>query len=55
MIRVSVEDQGIGIEEEARKNLFQPFKQAQRAAGGTGEKCFVVFFFNYVSYNCILN
>lgn len=37
MIRVSVEDTGIGIEEEARKNLFQPFKQAQRSAGGTGE------------------
>ena len=36
MIRVSVEDRGIGIPEDVRKNLFQPFKQAQRMAGGTG-------------------
>lgn len=49
MIRVSVEDQGIGIEEEARKKLFQPFEQAQRSAGGTGEfannrVCYSLFF-----------
>ena len=36
MILVSVEDTGIGIAEEARQNLFQSFKQAQRMAGGTG-------------------
>ena len=36
MILVSVEDAGIGITEEARKNLFQSFQQAQRMAGGTG-------------------
>jgi signal transduction histidine kinase len=36
MVLVTVEDLGIGICEEARKNLFQPFKQAQRMAGGTG-------------------
>ena len=36
MILVSVEDTGIGIAEEARENLFQSFKQAQRMAGGTG-------------------
>ena len=36
MVLVTVEDRGIGITEEARKNLFQPFKQAQRMAGGTG-------------------
>ena len=36
MIRVSVEDRGIGIPEDDRKNLFQPFKQAQRMTGGTG-------------------
>mmetsp|Transcript_22374 Transcript_22374/g.21603 ORF Transcript_22374/g.21603 Transcript_22374/m.21603 type:complete len:964 (-) Transcript_22374:241-3132(-) len=35
-IRVSVEDTGIGIATEARMSLFQPFKQAQRSAGGTG-------------------
>jgi signal transduction histidine kinase len=35
MVLVTVEDSGIGICEEARKNLFQPFKQAQRMAGGT--------------------
>eukprot|EP01033_Poteriospumella_lacustris_P024608 gene24609-gene21063 len=31
-----VEDSGIGLSEEAMKNLFNPFKQAQRLAGGTG-------------------
>jgi signal transduction histidine kinase len=36
MVLVTVEDSGIGICEGARKNLFQPFKQAQRMAGGTG-------------------
>ena len=36
MVLVTVEDSGIGITEEARKHLFQPFKQAQRMAGGTG-------------------
>eukprot|EP00596_Hydrurales_sp_CCMP1899_P000659 CAMPEP_0119037016 /NCGR_PEP_ID=MMETSP1177-20130426/5105_1 /TAXON_ID=2985 /ORGANISM="Ochromonas sp, Strain CCMP1899" /LENGTH=533 /DNA_ID=CAMNT_0006997681 /DNA_START=1096 /DNA_END=2697 /DNA_ORIENTATION=- len=36
MILITVEDSGIGISEQARKDLFQPFKQAQRMAGGTG-------------------
>ncbi|KAK0360230.1 hypothetical protein LTR94_028107, partial [Friedmanniomyces endolithicus] len=31
-----IEDTGIGVSEEAMKNLFNPFKQAQRLAGGTG-------------------
>eukprot|EP01040_Poterioochromonas_malhamensis_P015723 gene15723-biopygen3741 len=31
-----VEDTGIGLSEEAMKHLFNPFKQAQRLAGGTG-------------------
>jgi signal transduction histidine kinase len=35
-IRVNIEDTGIGLSKEARENLFQPFKQAQRLAGGTG-------------------
>jgi CheY-like chemotaxis protein len=35
-IRISIEDSGIGISEEACKDLFQPFKQVQRLAGGTG-------------------
>mmetsp|Transcript_35721 Transcript_35721/g.33855 ORF Transcript_35721/g.33855 Transcript_35721/m.33855 type:complete len:838 (+) Transcript_35721:304-2817(+) len=35
-IRVSIEDTGIGLSEESRKSLFQPFKQVQRMAGGTG-------------------
>jgi hypothetical protein len=35
-VRISIEDNGIGLSEEARKNLFQPFKQAQRMVGGTG-------------------
>jgi CheY-like chemotaxis protein len=36
MVLITVEDNGIGIAVEARLNLFQPFKQAQRMAGGTG-------------------
>lgn len=35
-LRVSIEDTGIGLSEDARENLFLPFKQAQRLAGGTG-------------------
>jgi signal transduction histidine kinase/CheY-like chemotaxis protein len=31
-----VEDSGIGVPEDAMKFLFQPFKQTQRLAGGTG-------------------
>jgi signal transduction histidine kinase/DNA-binding NarL/FixJ family response regulator len=36
MVLVEVEDSGIGIPEAERVNLFQPFKQTQRRAGGTG-------------------
>ena len=36
MLLVMVEDNGIGITEENQRKLFQPFKQAQRSAGGTG-------------------
>ena len=36
MLLFTVEDNGIGITTTARKNLFQPFQQAQRMAGGTG-------------------
>jgi signal transduction histidine kinase len=35
-VRVSIEDNGIGLSKDDRENLFQPFKQAQRLAGGTG-------------------
>jgi signal transduction histidine kinase len=35
-IRISIEDIGIGLSEKTRKTLFQPFRQAQRIAGGTG-------------------
>jgi signal transduction histidine kinase len=35
-ILISVEDAGIGISEKERMDLFQPFKQVQRLAGGTG-------------------
>ena len=36
MVLVTVEDNGIGISDKGKKQLFQPFKQAQRSAGGTG-------------------
>ena len=35
-VLVTIQDTGIGISEENKKNLFQPFGQAQRHAGGTG-------------------
>jgi CheY-like chemotaxis protein len=35
-IRIEIEDSGIGISEDMMSNLFNPFKQAQRLAGGTG-------------------
>jgi signal transduction histidine kinase len=36
VIRIEVEDSGIGISDAVRSNLFAQFKQAQRLAGGTG-------------------
>jgi CheY-like chemotaxis protein len=33
---VEIEDNGIGMSEEAMESLFRPFKQTQRLAGGTG-------------------
>jgi hypothetical protein len=33
---LEVEDDGIGISTKSRQTLFQPFKQAQNMAGGTG-------------------
>jgi CheY-like chemotaxis protein len=35
-IRIEVEDQGIGISADEMKDLFAPFRQAQRLTGGTG-------------------
>ena len=35
-LRFEVLDRGIGLSEEAMKTLFNPFRQAQRLAGGTG-------------------
>jgi len=36
MIRIIVEDTGIGIPDDVKRGLFQPYAQAQRFAGGTG-------------------
>jgi signal transduction histidine kinase/CheY-like chemotaxis protein len=35
-LRFEVQDSGVGLSEEAMQTLFNPFKQAQRLAGGTG-------------------
>ena len=35
-LRISVEDEGIGVNEEVAKTLFKPFQQTMRLAGGTG-------------------
>jgi CheY-like chemotaxis protein len=35
-VRFEIEDTGIGMSEEAMASLFNPFKQTQRLAGGTG-------------------
>ena len=35
-LRFEVSDHGVGLTEEGRKNLFNPFQQAQKLAGGTG-------------------
>ena len=35
-VEVSVEDNGVGIADETKAALFQPFAQAQRLTGGTG-------------------
>ncbi len=36
MVMVMVEDTGIGLADEEKDIIFEPFKQAQRSAGGTG-------------------
>jgi signal transduction histidine kinase len=36
LLQFEVQDTGIGLSEEAIQMLFNPFKQAQRMAGGTG-------------------
>jgi two-component system sensor histidine kinase/response regulator len=35
-IRIVVEDQGIGMSQQSKADLFQPFQQTMRLAGGTG-------------------
>ncbi len=35
-LRFEVQDTGIGLSDQAMQSLFNPFKQAQRLAGGTG-------------------
>ena len=38
-----IEDHGVGVPEELRETLFQPFRQAQRHAGGTGLGLYSLF------------
>ncbi len=35
-LRFEVQDTGVGMSDDAMQDLFKPFKQAQRLAGGTG-------------------
>lgn len=43
VVLVTVEDTGVGIKEEDRKNLFQPTRQIQRGAGGAGHGLFCLY------------
>jgi CheY-like chemotaxis protein len=36
MLRITVEDEGIGISDDKKSSLFKPFQQTMRLAGGTG-------------------
>jgi CheY-like chemotaxis protein len=36
MLCISVEDEGIGVSDDMKLSLFQPFQQTMRLAGGTG-------------------
>lgn len=40
ILRVTIEDSGIGIPNEARQKLFQPFTQAQRMTGLINQRRF---------------
>ena len=40
---MTVEDHGVGVSEELRETLFQPFRQAQRHTGGTGLGLYSLF------------
>ena len=42
-IIVTIEDHGVGVAEEMRETLFQPFRQAQRMTGGTGLGLYSLF------------
>lgn len=36
MVRLEIEDNGLGIEEDARKKVFEPFYTTKKAGEGTG-------------------
>ena len=40
---MTIEDHGVGVPEEMRETLFQPFRQAQRMTGGTGLGLYSMF------------
>jgi signal transduction histidine kinase len=48
---VSIEDNGIGLSKTDQSNLFQPFKQVQRMAGGTAlglYTCICIYVYIYI-------
>lgn len=56
ILRVTIEDAGIGIPNEARQKLFQPFTQAQRMTGAiSGESCaFSALRFTFLVLICVV-
>jgi hypothetical protein len=51
LLVVTIEDHGVGVPKEMRETLFQPFRQAQRMAGGTGDNT-ISYFLPFTTPSC---